>query len=44
MDKSMASSLAEHDDYVKTDISIMDRGPYYQPQANTGGSDKSGFN
>ncbi|KAF0688438.1 Aste57867_19954 [Aphanomyces stellatus] len=41
MDKSMASSLAEHDDYVNTNASLDSRGQTYQPQAPTGSSDKS---
>ncbi|OQS05312.1 hypothetical protein THRCLA_02530 [Thraustotheca clavata] len=43
MDKEMVSSLAEHDDYVQTDIRAMDRGAAYNPQGiATGSSDKSG--
>ncbi|OQR97527.1 hypothetical protein ACHHYP_10725 [Achlya hypogyna] len=42
MDKDMASSLAEHDDYVQTDIRALDRGAAYNPGMTTGSSDKSG--
>ncbi|KDO34735.1 hypothetical protein SPRG_00797 [Saprolegnia parasitica CBS 223.65] len=42
MDKDMASSLAEHDDYVQTDIRAMDRGAAYNPGVTMGSSDKSG--
>ncbi|CAK4959655.1 unnamed protein product [Aphanomyces euteiches] len=42
MDKSMASSLADHDDYVSTSAALDSRGQSYQPQAPTGSSDKSG--
>ncbi|RLO02132.1 hypothetical protein DYB28_014718, partial [Aphanomyces astaci] len=42
MDRSMASSLAEHDDYVNRHATLDSRGQTYQPQPTTGSSDKSG--
>ncbi|ETV95152.1 hypothetical protein H310_11418 [Aphanomyces invadans] len=42
MDRSMASSLAEHDDYVNRNAALDARGQTYQPQPPTGSSDKSG--
>ncbi|ETV73202.1 hypothetical protein, variant [Aphanomyces astaci] len=42
MDRSMASSLAEHDDYVNRNATLDSRGQTYQPQPTTGSSDKSG--